>query len=111
MTENLMQGWNLTRQGLDESRVRLSEWTAQVRTGFARGMQETGDALKSDMARAANALRSVSTSFTPPALKAPIDKAKKTGARSTKSRKTKKASTISKPGKASAKREKQWYED
>ena len=74
-----MQGWNRTRQGLDESRARLSGWTAQVQTVFARSMQETGNALKSDMARAANALRSVSTSFTPPALKAPVEKAKKNG--------------------------------
>ena len=111
IAENLMQGWNRTRQGLDESRARLSGWTAQVQTVFARSMQETGNALKSDMARAANALRSVSTSFTPPALKAPVEKAKKSGARSTKSRKTKKTSTISKTGKAPAKREKQWYED
>ena len=112
MTENLMQGWNRTRQGLDESRVRLSEWTAQVRTGFARGMQETGDALKSDMARATNALRAISTSFTPPALKAPVGKAEKPRAQKAKSRATKKSATASKPAKkAPARREKQWYED
>ena len=106
-----MQGWNRTRQGLDESRARLNDWTSQVRTNFARGMQETADALKSDMARATNALHAISTSFTPPALKAPVEKAEKSGAKSTKSRTTKKSSTASKAGKAPAKREKQWYED
>ncbi len=112
MTENLMQGWNLTRQGLDESRVRLSEWTAQVRTGFARGMQETRDALKSDMARATNALRAISTSFTPPALKTPVAKAEKPRAQEAKSRATKKSTTASKPAKKGpVRREKQWYED
>ena len=37
-----MQGWNRTRQGLDESRA-PNDWTSQVRTNFARGMQETAD--------------------------------------------------------------------
>ncbi len=111
MAENLMQGWNRTRQGLDESRARLNDWTSQVRKNFARSMQETADALKSDMARATNALHAISTSFTPPPLEAPVEKAEKSGAKSAKLRTTKKSSTASKAGKAPAKREKQWYED
>ncbi|MEC8247380.1 MAG: hypothetical protein VX019_04905, partial [Pseudomonadota bacterium] len=95
----------------DENRARLNDWTSQVRTNFARGIQETADALKSDMARATNALQAISTSFTRPALKAPVEKAEKSGANSTKSRTTKKPSSASKAGKAPAKREKQWYED
>ena len=106
-----MQGWNRTRRGLDESRARLNDWTSHMRINFTRGIQEMADALTSDMARAANALHAISTSFTPPALKAPVEKAKKPSTKSTKSQTSKKSSTASKASKAPAKREKQWYED
>lgn len=114
MAENLMQGWNRTRQGLDESRARFTDWTSQLRTGFARGMQETTDALKNDMARATTALRAISTSAISPALEAPVEEAEKSNAKNAKNAKTraaKKPAAGSKPSKPAAQREKQWYED
>jgi hypothetical protein len=114
MAENLMQGWNRTRQGLDESRARFTDWTSQLRTGFARGMQETTDALKNDMARATTALRAISTSAISPALEAPVEEAEKSNSKNAKNAKTraaKKPAAGSKPSKPAAQREKQWYED
>ncbi len=114
MAENLMQGWNRTRRGLDESRARFTDWTSQLRTGVARGMQETADALKNDMAQATTALRAISTRATSPALEASVKETKKSTAKNAKNAKTrtaKKPAAGSKPAKPAARREKQWYDD
>ena len=108
MAENLMQGWNRTRQGLDESRDRFTDWTSQLRISFMRGLQETSDALKNDMARATTALRAISTSAISSAQEVSVEKAKKSNA---KTRATKKPASGSKGAKPAARRKKQWYDN
>ena len=108
MAENLMQGWNRTRQGLDESRDRFTDWTSQLRISFMRGLQETSDALKNDMARATTALRAISTSAISSAQEVSVEKAKKSNA---KTRATKKPASGSKGAKPTARRKKQWYDN
>ena len=111
MAENLMQGWNRTRQGLDESRDRFTDWTSQLRISFMRGLQETSDALKNDMARATTALRAISTSAISSAQEVSVEKAKKSNAKNAKTRATKKPASGSKAAKPAARRKKQWYDN
>lgn len=111
MAENLMQGWHSTRRGLDESRARLSDWTSQLRTSFARGLQETVDALKTDMDRATKSLRAIAVDSGGPALEAPVEEAEKSSAKNVKARAKKKSTPASKDTTPRTRREKQWYED